>query len=168
MASPAPREGIWSRPTACRSMAMPRRESWSTRAGYNARHKQPRQHRGPITRAFMEVLEALLWGFHNSRDGRCFPSLEAIAERAQVLPRHRDRRAEGAGVCRHPDLGEPDRPRACPRARPVRAMDLALARGAHVQRLRLPRPVALRRRAAEPAVDGAGPRRKRPRRPVSF
>jgi hypothetical protein len=35
--------------------------------------------RGPITRAFLEVLEALLWGFHNSRDGRCFPSYEAIA-----------------------------------------------------------------------------------------
>jgi hypothetical protein len=50
--------------------------------GYNARNKQPRQHRGPITRAFMEVLEALLWGFHNSRDGRCFPSYEAIAARA--------------------------------------------------------------------------------------
>jgi hypothetical protein len=25
---------------------------------------------GPITRAFLEVLEAPLWGFHNSRDGR--------------------------------------------------------------------------------------------------
>ena len=31
----------------------------------------------------MEVLEALLWAFHNSRDGRCFPSYEAIAEKAQ-------------------------------------------------------------------------------------
>jgi Helix-turn-helix domain len=51
--------------------------------GYNARMKQPGQHRGPITRAFMEVLEALLWGFHNSKDGRCFPSYEAIAARAE-------------------------------------------------------------------------------------
>lgn len=49
---------------------------------WSARYRQPRQHRGPITRAFMEVLEALLWGFHNSRDGRCFPSYERIAERA--------------------------------------------------------------------------------------
>jgi Helix-turn-helix domain len=40
-------------------------------------------HRGPITRAFLEVLEALLWGFHNSRDGRCFPSYEAIATKAE-------------------------------------------------------------------------------------
>lgn len=55
--------------------------------GYNARHRRPRQHRGPITRAFMEVLQALLWGFHNSRDGRCFPSLKAIAARARC---HRD------------------------------------------------------------------------------
>jgi|SRR5208283_2823616 len=51
--------------------------------GYNARHRQPGQHRGPITRAFTEVLEALLWGFHNCRDGRCFPSYESIAARAK-------------------------------------------------------------------------------------
>ena len=38
---------------------------------------------GPITRAFLDVLEALLWGFHNSRDGRCFPSYEAIAAKAE-------------------------------------------------------------------------------------
>lgn len=50
---------------------------------WSARHKRPGQHRGPLTRAFLEVLEALLWGFHNSRDGRCFPSYEAIAQRAQ-------------------------------------------------------------------------------------
>jgi hypothetical protein len=50
---------------------------------YSARNCQPGQHRGPITRAFLEVLEALLWGFHNSRTGCCFPSYEAIAERAE-------------------------------------------------------------------------------------
>ena len=51
--------------------------------GYNARHRQPGQHRGPITRAYMEVLQALLWGFHNSRTGCCFPSYEAIAAKAR-------------------------------------------------------------------------------------
>src|SRR5271165_1733364 len=51
--------------------------------GYNAKHRQHGQHHGPITRAFMDVFEALLWGFHNSRDGRCFPSYEAIAAKAQ-------------------------------------------------------------------------------------
>ncbi len=50
---------------------------------WSAKHKRPGQHRGPLTRATLEVLEALLWGFHNSRDGRCFPSYETIAARAQ-------------------------------------------------------------------------------------
>jgi hypothetical protein len=54
---------------------------------WSARNKQPRQHKGPITRAFLEVLEALLWGFHNSRSGVCFPSYEAIAAKAEC---HRD------------------------------------------------------------------------------
>ena len=50
---------------------------------WGARHRQPGQHKGPITRAFLEVLEALLWGFHNSRTGCCFPSYETIAARAE-------------------------------------------------------------------------------------
>src|SRR4051812_1192160 len=50
---------------------------------WNARHRQPRQHKGPITRAFLEVLEALLWGFHNARTGCCFLSYEAIAAKAE-------------------------------------------------------------------------------------
>jgi hypothetical protein len=50
---------------------------------WSARNRQPRQHKGPITRAFMEVLEALLWGFHNSRSGVCFPSYETIAGKAE-------------------------------------------------------------------------------------
>jgi hypothetical protein len=49
---------------------------------WTARHRQPGQHKGPLTRAFLDVLEALLWGFHNSRTGICFPSYERIAERA--------------------------------------------------------------------------------------
>jgi len=51
--------------------------------GYNARTKQPRQHCGPITQAFQRVLRALLWAFHNSRSGCCFPSYEAIAAKAE-------------------------------------------------------------------------------------
>jgi hypothetical protein len=49
---------------------------------WTAQHRQPGQHKGPLTRAFLDVLEALLWGFHNSRTGCCFPSYERIAERA--------------------------------------------------------------------------------------
>src|SRR6478672_10638052 len=50
---------------------------------WSGRNRQPGQHKGPITRAFLDVLEALLWGFHNSRSGACFPSYEAIADRAE-------------------------------------------------------------------------------------
>jgi Helix-turn-helix domain len=49
---------------------------------YNARMKEGRQHTGPVTRAFMDVLRALLYSFHNSKDGRCFPSYERIGEAA--------------------------------------------------------------------------------------
>jgi Helix-turn-helix domain len=40
------------------------------------------RHYGAITGKAVSVLEALLWGFLNNRDGRCFPSYERIAERA--------------------------------------------------------------------------------------
>jgi hypothetical protein len=50
---------------------------------YTAQHRAPGQHRGSLTRAFIEVLEVLLWAFHNSRSGQCFPSYEAIADKAQ-------------------------------------------------------------------------------------
>jgi hypothetical protein len=50
---------------------------------WSARNCRPGQHRGPITRAFLDVLQALLWGFHNSRSGACFPSYAAIAARAE-------------------------------------------------------------------------------------
>ena len=50
---------------------------------WTARNRQPGQHRGPITRAFLDVLQALLWQFHNSHTGCCFPSYERIAEKAE-------------------------------------------------------------------------------------
>ena len=50
---------------------------------WSARNCRPGQHKGPITRAFLDVLQALLWGFHNSRTGICFPSYERIAEKAE-------------------------------------------------------------------------------------
>jgi len=40
------------------------------------------KHYGVITAKFLAVLDALLWGFHNCETGRCFPSYERIAERA--------------------------------------------------------------------------------------
>jgi hypothetical protein len=46
-------------------------------------HRQPGQHGGALGRAAQDVLRALLWVFHNGPSGRCFPSYEAIAEKAQ-------------------------------------------------------------------------------------
>jgi hypothetical protein len=64
----------------CRSIATLRPGSWPR--AWRARNRQPGQ-QGPITRAFPDVLGALLWGFHDSRSGICFPSYERIAEKAE-------------------------------------------------------------------------------------
>ncbi len=40
------------------------------------------KHYGAVTAKFLAVLETLLWGFHNAASGKCFPSYEAIADRA--------------------------------------------------------------------------------------
>jgi hypothetical protein len=40
------------------------------------------KHYGMLTAKFVAVLGALLWGFHNAKSGRCFPSYERIAEKA--------------------------------------------------------------------------------------
>jgi hypothetical protein len=50
---------------------------------YNAKNQKPGQHHGPITPAFQRVLIAMLWKFHNSRTGYCFPSYETIAAAAR-------------------------------------------------------------------------------------
>ena len=57
---------------------------WAHAEGYTALHRRKGQHRGPLTRATLDVLKKLLWGFHNAETGRCFPSYEAIAEKAKV------------------------------------------------------------------------------------
>jgi Helix-turn-helix domain len=81
--TPPPGEGIRSWPSRA---ARPQRQGphCDLRAGLErAEPPAAPQHRGPITRAFLDVLEALLWGFHNSRSGVCFPSYEAIAAKAE-------------------------------------------------------------------------------------
>jgi hypothetical protein len=37
---------------------------------------------GALTAKYLDVLRALLLGFHNSKNGRCFPSYDTVAERA--------------------------------------------------------------------------------------
>jgi hypothetical protein len=49
---------------------------------WTSRNRRDRQHKGPLTRSFLDVLAALLWQFHNARTGTCFPSYESVAERA--------------------------------------------------------------------------------------
>lgn len=43
---------------------------------------EPGKHYGELTAKHVAVLGALLWGFHNAHSGRCFPSYEAIAAKA--------------------------------------------------------------------------------------
>ena len=46
------------------------------------RRTEKGKHYGQLTAKFLDVLEALLWCFHNARSGLCFPSYATIAERA--------------------------------------------------------------------------------------
>ena len=124
----------------CRWTATPRPASRPTRGPGAAGTASQANNKGPITRTFLEVLEALLWGFHNARTGCCFPSYEAIADQRGVRPQHRRRGAEGAGGGRRADLAAPHRPDPRARARPVRPVGEPLAGHPHLQRLRLQRP----------------------------
>src|SRR3954447_24313214 len=46
------------------------------------RRSEEGKHYGVLTAKFVAVLGALLWRFHNAASGRCFPSYERIAEKA--------------------------------------------------------------------------------------
>ena len=54
-----------------------------TRARGLKQRTQKGKHYGLLTAKYLDVLEALLWSFHNARSGLCFPSLEKIAEKAK-------------------------------------------------------------------------------------
>ena len=49
---------------------------------WDRQHREPGQRGGALGRAALDVLDALLWAFHNARTGICFPSYERIADRA--------------------------------------------------------------------------------------
>lgn len=57
---------------------------WAYALARTALLRRPGQHRGPLTRATLDVLRTLLWHFHNRANGRCFPSYERIADSARV------------------------------------------------------------------------------------
>jgi len=46
------------------------------------RRTEAGRHYGDVSAKALAVLGALLWGFHNAASGRCFPSYERIAEKA--------------------------------------------------------------------------------------
>src|SRR3954454_4958605 len=46
----------------------------------NAALKRARYHRGPLTGRGLDVLNVLLWVFHNAKSGQCYPSYERISE----------------------------------------------------------------------------------------
>ena len=59
------------------------------------------KHYGVITAKDCDVLEALLWIFHNSKTGLCFPSYESIAAKAKCSRSHVGvaiKRLEAAGL----------------------------------------------------------------------
>ena len=69
--------------------------------GWSARNRQPGQHKGPITRAFLDVLRALLWRFHNAHTGRCFPHMRPSPARrgAAEIPSMRRSRCWSSPAC---------------------------------------------------------------------
>jgi DNA-binding transcriptional ArsR family regulator len=52
------------------------------RARALSRRTEKGKHYGIITAKALDVLQALLWAFHNGRSGLCFPSYVSIAEKA--------------------------------------------------------------------------------------
>lgn len=50
------------------------------------RRTEKGKHYGAITAKAFAILEALLWRFHNAKDGRTFPSYQRIAEAAHCAP----------------------------------------------------------------------------------
>jgi len=76
------REKIFGRPTARPIDRNTRARIMTYAEGYNRKHRQPGQHGGPLSHAFLRVLQALLYGFDGPQG--CFPSYETIAARANV------------------------------------------------------------------------------------
>ena len=65
---------------------------------WSARNRSP-GHKGPITRAFLDVLNALLWGFHDSRFGSVpAPALDQTSSLGRALARLGTALATKAGI----------------------------------------------------------------------
>ena len=65
------------------------------------RRQEPGKAYGRSPRRHVAVLQALLWSFHNAGSGKCFPSYEAIADRAacsRTMVYHAIRALEAVGI----------------------------------------------------------------------
>jgi len=96
---------------------------------------QPRQHRGPNTRAFPGRAGGPTMGVPQFAVRCLLPVLRVDCRQGRVRPQHRRRGPEGAGVGRCADLAEPHHEDPGPRARSIRPLGKPLARHPHQQRL---------------------------------
>jgi Helix-turn-helix domain len=79
-----PRKSLWRRTPA--PDGKERQGAGMAYARPFTRRTEKGKHYGVLTPKFLDVLEALLWGFHNAHSGLCFPSLAKIAEAAKCAP----------------------------------------------------------------------------------
>lgn len=77
------REKIFNRDYGCALTQEQKKKIMGHARAWSAKHKMTGQHRGALTRSALKVLETLLWKFHNSRTGWCFPSYDTIAKEAE-------------------------------------------------------------------------------------
>jgi Helix-turn-helix domain len=101
------------------------------------RRTEPSKHYGAITAKAMALLEVLLWGFHNARNGLCFPSYETIAAKAgcaRLTVAEAIKALEDAGVL---TWGQPDHAHPGAGTRLVQAFGDQVACDPHQQRLQL-------------------------------
>jgi hypothetical protein len=65
------------------------------------------KHYGRLTPKCLDVLEVLLWGFHNARSGLCFPSLAGRdSQSSRLRPLDRLRSPESLGGDRRLVMGQ--------------------------------------------------------------
>ena len=98
-----------------------------TKARALSRRTEKGKHYGVITAKAFDVLQALLFTFHNTKSGKCFPGYERIADGGGLRTLDRGRGDQRAGTGRAIVLGEPDYPFQRQGEGPVKGMDVRLA-----------------------------------------
>jgi hypothetical protein len=93
---------------------------WAHLKGYNRTHRQKGQHIGPYTRTMLDVIQTMLFGFHNADGtGRCFPSYKTIAKVANCSDDSVERAINTAEMHGHLTWVHPDRAGMARGARPA-------------------------------------------------